>query len=96
MPNPYSTGGSRFGNRSMLEAVRLCEKMAVAELNRSYPESNRTGTTGSIRGLGEYRAHYPGWESNYDVGDTPEWIHTKATENVPGFSPWCLTGAWSL
>jgi hypothetical protein len=25
-----------------------------------------------------------------------EWIHTKATKNVLGFGPCCLTETWSL
>ena len=41
--NPYSTGGIRFSNCSMLEDVRLCEKVAVMEPDRSYSESNSMG-----------------------------------------------------
>lgn len=86
MPNPYGIGGSRFSNCSTLEAVRLCEKIAVKESNRSYSESNRRGTTAGIRGVSEFK---------YDVGDMLEWIHTKATKNVLKFGPGCLTETWS-
>ena len=43
VPNPYSTGGIRFSDCSMLEDVRLCERVAVIEPNRSYSESNCMG-----------------------------------------------------
>lgn len=95
VPNPYGIGGSRFSNCSTLEAVRLCEKIAVKESNRSYSESNRRGTTAGIRGVSEFKSHYPEWEFKYDVGDMLEWIHTKATKNVLKFGPGCLTETWS-
>ena len=41
--NPYSTGGIRFSNCSMLEDVRICEKTAVKASDRSYSEPNSKG-----------------------------------------------------
>ena len=43
MLNPYSIGGSRFSNCSMLEDVRICEKTAVKASDRSYSEPNSKG-----------------------------------------------------
>ena len=96
MLNPYNIGGSRFSNCSMLEALRLCEEIAVRESNRSYSESDRKGTTSGIRGVSKFKPHYPEWEFMYDVGDTLEWIHTKATKNVLGFSLGYLAETRSL
>ncbi len=59
MLNPYSIGGSRFSNCSMLEAVGLCEELAVKQSNRSYSESGRKGTTSSIRSVSKFEPHYP-------------------------------------
>ena len=96
MPNPYSTGQSRFSAYSMLESIRLCEKIVVIESKRSYSESNRRGTTASIRGLSKVKAYYPEWKFKYDVGDILEWIHTKIPKTVLKFSPRYLTETWSL
>ena len=79
----------------MLEAVRLCEKIAVIESNRSYSESNRRGTTASIRGVSKVKPRYPDWAFEYDAGGTLEWIHPKNTKNVLEFSPQYLTRTWS-
>ena len=59
MLNPYGIGGSPFSNCSMLEAVRLCEEIAVRESNRSYSESGRKGTTSGIRSVNKFKPHYP-------------------------------------
>ena len=46
--------------------------------------------------MSEVKSHYPDWEFKYDAGGMLERIHTKATENVLGFSSWYLTETWSL
>ena len=94
--NPYMVGGSWFSNRPMLETVRLCEEIATKKSNRSYPGPSCKKTTPGLRSASKSESHYHEWESKYDVGDMPEWIHTKATNNVLEIDPKYLTENWSI
>ncbi|HKW75017.1 MAG TPA: NAD-dependent epimerase/dehydratase family protein [Terriglobales bacterium] len=64
----YNIGGSRFSNCSMLEAIRLCERISGREMNWSYAESNRAGDhIWWISDISKFQSHYPGYLLQYDV-----------------------------
>jgi CDP-paratose 2-epimerase len=64
----YNIGGGRFSNASVLEAIRLSEEIAGAELEWSYTESNRIGDhIWWIGSNGRFEKHYPGWKLEYGV-----------------------------
>jgi CDP-paratose 2-epimerase len=64
----YNMGGSRFSNCSMLEAIRLCEKITGRPLHWEYVEQNRIGDhIWYISDISKFRRHYPGWKLAYDV-----------------------------
>lgn len=64
----YNIGGGRHSNCSMLEAIRLGEKMTGHQLDFSYVEDNRVGDhIWYISGVGKFRAHYPEWSYRYNL-----------------------------
>jgi CDP-paratose 2-epimerase len=64
----YNIGGGRFSNASVLEAIRLSEEIAGADLEWSYTESNRVGDhIWWIGSNGRFEKHYPEWKLEYGV-----------------------------
>jgi CDP-paratose 2-epimerase len=64
----YNIGGSRHSNCSMLEAIRLGEKMTGHQLDFSYVEDNRIGDhIWYFSDVGKFRAHYPEWSYRYNL-----------------------------
>ncbi len=64
----YNIGGSRFSNCSMLEAIEICERIAVAELAWEYSETNRIGDhIWWISDVSKFRNHFPEWRLTHDV-----------------------------
>ena len=64
----YNTGGGRYSNCSMLEAIKICENIAGRELNYTYSETNRIGDhIWWISDNAKFASHYPNWKHQYDV-----------------------------
>jgi CDP-paratose 2-epimerase len=64
----YNIGGGRFSNASVLEAIRLSEEIAGAQLEWSYTESNRIGDhIWWIGSNGRFEQHHPEWKLEYGV-----------------------------
>jgi len=64
----YNTGGGRFSNCSMLEAIQHCEAIAGRPMNATYSETNRVGDhIWWISDNSRFCAHYPDWQLEYNV-----------------------------
>lgn len=64
----YNSGGGRFSNCSMLEAITLCEEIASKKMNWTYAEDNRIGDhIWWISDNGKFMSQYPNWQQKYGV-----------------------------
>jgi CDP-paratose 2-epimerase len=64
----YNIGGGRFSNASVIEAIRLSEDIAGAELEWSYSDTNRIGDhIWWIGSNARFEKHYPDWKLEYGV-----------------------------
>lgn len=72
----YNLGGGRYSHCSVLEAIRLCEHIAGAELSWSYEDKNRIGDhIWWVGDNGRFREQFPSWGQEYDVRAILEEIH---------------------
>jgi CDP-paratose 2-epimerase len=77
----YNIGGGRFSNASVLEAIRLSEEIAGAELSWTYTDAHRIGDhVWWIGDNGLFETHYPEWRLQYDVRAILEEIHDANLE----------------
>ena len=64
----YNIGGGRESNCSMLEAIRLCERISGRALDWSLGDTPRTGDhRWWISGLQTFKRDYPGWDLRYRI-----------------------------
>jgi CDP-paratose 2-epimerase len=64
----YNSGGGRYSNCSMLEAIQMCEEIAGRKLNWNYVEQNRIGDhIWWVSDNGKFSSHYPNWKLTYNV-----------------------------
>lgn len=64
----YNTGGGRYSNCSMLEAIKISEQIAGRTLNWTYSETNRIGDhIWWISDNARFESHYPNWKLKYNV-----------------------------
>ena len=64
----YNSGGSRFSNCSLLEAVKICEEITGNKMNLTYSETNRVGDhIWYISDVNKFKSHYPEWEFKYNL-----------------------------
>ncbi|MBW4495636.1 MAG: NAD-dependent epimerase/dehydratase family protein [Oscillatoria princeps RMCB-10] len=64
----YNSGGGRYSNCSMLEAIQMCEEIAGGKLNWNYVEQNRIGDhIWWVSDNGKFSSHYPNWKLKYNV-----------------------------
>ncbi|MFL5729867.1 MAG: NAD-dependent epimerase/dehydratase family protein [Cytophagaceae bacterium] len=67
----YNTGGGRFSNCSVLEAIKLCEKLTGKKMNYSYTANNRIGDhIWYISDVTKFKTHFPEWDYKYSLEDT--------------------------
>jgi CDP-paratose 2-epimerase len=67
----YNIGGGRQNNCSILEAIRLCEKISGKQMNYTYQETNRIGDhIWYVSSLKKFQAHYPSWRQKYSLEQT--------------------------
>ncbi|WP_341730521.1 NAD-dependent epimerase/dehydratase family protein [Microcoleus sp. EPA2] len=84
----YNTGGGRYSNCSMLEAIQMCETIADRQFNWTYAESNRIGDhIWWISDNGKFESHYPNWKMKYNVKQILQEIyecnHDRWLKEVP-------------
>lgn len=73
----YNTGGSRYSNCSMKEAVELCEKVTGNKMNVGYSDKARNGDhIWYISSIKKFKDHYPNWNYTRDLTDILEEIFT--------------------
>jgi CDP-paratose 2-epimerase len=66
----YNIGGGRFSNCSMLEAIKMCERISSTRLGWTYVDESRMGD--HIWWIGDvtrFRSHYPEWKQTYTIQD---------------------------
>jgi CDP-paratose 2-epimerase len=64
----YNTGGGRYSNCSMLEAIHLAQEITGKEMNYTYSETNRIGDhIWWISDNSRFESHYPNWKMKYNV-----------------------------
>jgi len=66
----YNIGGGRFSNCSVLEAIKMCERISSTPLAWSYVDENRIGDhVWWVGNVNRFRSHYPGWTQDYTIHD---------------------------
>lgn len=64
----YNTGGGRYSNCSMLEAINICQEIVEDDLKWTYSEQNRVGDhIWWISDNSKFIKHYPNWKLQYNV-----------------------------
>ncbi|MDY6784912.1 MAG: NAD-dependent epimerase/dehydratase family protein [Cyanobacteriota bacterium] len=64
----YNTGGGRYSNCSMLEAIHLAREITGKEMNYTYCETNRIGDhIWWISDNSRFKSHYPNWKMKYNI-----------------------------
>lgn len=79
----YNLGGSRHSNCSMLEAIRMAERLTGRPMNYSYVNDNRIGDhIWWISDVRKFQDHYPEWHYEYDIerlmADIHEGVRARA------------------
>ena len=64
----YNTGGGRYSNCSMIEAIAICQDIVGCEMQWTYSEQNRIGDhIWWISDNNKFSEHYPNWKLKYNV-----------------------------
>jgi CDP-paratose 2-epimerase len=64
----YNTGGGRYSNCSMLEAIDICQKIVSREMQWTYSDQNRIGDhIWWVSDNSKFSQHYPNWKLKYNV-----------------------------
>lgn len=67
----YNAGGGRYSNCSVLEAIRLIEKISGRKMKYSLRKHNRIGDhMWWISNAAKFIADYPNWKQKYSLEDT--------------------------
>lgn len=83
----YNAGGSRYSNCSMLEAIKICEKITGKKMNWSYSETNRIGDhIWWISDVRKFQAHYPEWKYQFNLEQILTEIYDNLNIRVEDFS----------
>ena len=81
----YNAGGSRHSNCSMIEAIKLCEKISSNKLGWSYVDDNRIGDhIWWISDVRKFKQHYPQWSYGYTLEQTLADIHEGIRRRLQG------------
>ncbi len=64
----YNTGGGRFSNCSIIEALDLVEKLAKLKIKRNIIKKNRVGDhIWYVSNMKKFKKHYPNWKQKYST-----------------------------
>ncbi len=67
----YNIGGGRLNNCSILEAIKICEKITGKKLKYTYVDKNREGDhIWYISSLKKFTSHYPQWKQKFSLQET--------------------------
>ena len=62
----YNTGGGRFSNCSIIEALNIVEKLAKIKIKRKILKQNRVGDhIWYVSSMKKFRNDYPNWKQKY-------------------------------
>jgi CDP-paratose 2-epimerase len=76
----YNAGGSRFSNCSMLEAIRMCERITGRRMNVTYVDQPRSGDhIWYVSDVRKFRRHYPQWEYGVALPDILQQIFASTS-----------------
>jgi CDP-paratose 2-epimerase len=79
----YNAGGSRHSNCSMIEAIKICERMTGKKMNYSYTDENRIGDhIWYISDVNKFKKHYPGWSYKYNLEDILSQIYDSFKNRI--------------
>jgi CDP-paratose 2-epimerase len=79
----YNAGGSRHSNCSMLEAIRICERITDKKMNYSYSNENRIGDhIWYISDVKKFKQHYPRWSYKYNLDDILSQIYNSFKNRI--------------
>lgn len=77
----YNTGGGRYSNCSMLEAIHLAQEITGKEMNYTYSDTNRIGDhIWWVSDNGRFESHYPNWKMKYNVPEILKEIYEFGKE----------------
>ena len=63
----YNIGGGRMSNCSVLEALKIVEKLTSTTIKTKYIKQNRIGDhIWYISNTEKFKKHYPKWKQKYD------------------------------
>ena len=64
----YNTGGGRFSNCSIIEALNLVENMSGLQIKKKILKVNRTGDhIWYVSSMKKFKKHYPNWKQKYST-----------------------------
>jgi CDP-paratose 2-epimerase len=64
----YNMGGSRYSNCSIIEAIRIIERISNLNVKYCLTDSPRVGDhIWWISNVNKFRSHYPGWKLTYSL-----------------------------
>jgi len=64
----YNTGGGRFSNCSILEALHIVEKITRIKIKKKILKQNRTGDhIWYVSSMKKFKKHYPKWKQKYST-----------------------------
>jgi CDP-paratose 2-epimerase len=79
----YNAGGSRHSNCSMIEAIKICERMTGKKMNYSYSNENRIGDhIWYISDVNKFKNHYPDWSYKYNLEDILSQIYNSFIKRI--------------
>lgn len=77
----YNIGGSRFANVSIIEAIKMCEKISGERFEYEYVEAARRGDhIWWISDVSKFQSHYPQWQITHGIEDTLKEIYSAQKE----------------
>ncbi len=64
----YNTGGGRFSNCSVIEALNIVENITKIKINKKILKQNRVGDhIWYISSMKKFKKHYPNWKQKYST-----------------------------
>ena len=64
----YNTGGGRYSNCSIIEALNLVERIAKIKIKRKILKQNRVGDhIWYVSNMKKFKSHYPKWKQKYNT-----------------------------
>ena len=79
----YNIGGGKFSNCSILEAIKICEKIGKKKFKYKIISKPRSGDhIWWVSNMKKFKKDYPNWKPKYKIKDIIEDIYLKLTNKV--------------